>query len=337
MNNSRLKKKRRKSRLKRFMIFLLLICIPVASYLLFVAYKTYSASEETYQELERGRQSDLREEEVVISKDPISILLIGLENYTTNYQGGRTDSLMVATFNPVSKDVKLVSIPRDTYVYVEAEDDYDKITHAYGAGGRDETIKSVENLLQVPIDYYVEVNFEGFKEIVDEIDGVEVNVPFDFSETTDTHPRRTLYFEEGPATLNGEEALAYARMRKQDPRGDFGRNDRQKEIIKALLDKVSTPENLLQIDDIAEHLGKNVKTNLKTTQPLAFMKKYHGLTSKSLETLNIQGEDTYINDIYYFSPYDESLEEVTNELQAHLKISNVAKTETDTAPNSSSQ
>jgi polyisoprenyl-teichoic acid--peptidoglycan teichoic acid transferase len=321
MNGTRIvnKKSRRSKRIRRLILLLLiLIIVPIGSYLGLMTFKTYVAAEKSYNELDRGNQSSLREEAVTISNDPVSILLIGLENYTTNFKGGRTDSLMLATFNPKLKTMKLVSIPRDTYVYIDAKGEKDKITHAYGVGGRDETIKTVENFLDIPIDYYVEVNFKGFKDIIDEMGGVDVQVPFSFSEYTDTHPRKELHFEEGPATLNGKEALAFARMRKEDPRGDFGRNDRQKDLIKAIIDELSSPSNLLKIDEIATHLGKNVQTNLKMSEPINFYKKYKGFSSQNIQSLKIEGEDTYIDDIYYFSANEEKLLNLTTELQEHL-------------------
>ncbi|PLS04334.1 LCP family protein [Neobacillus cucumis] len=318
-----IKRKRKRFNLKRFLLFVLIfIILPTAGYFGLVSYKTYKATAKTYTQLERGSHSDLRDKEVTISNDPISILLIGLENYSTNYKGGRTDSLIVATFNPELKTMKLVSIPRDTYVYIDKKGKKDKITHAYGVGGRDATIKAVETLLNIPIDYYVQVNFDGFKDIVDEIGGVNVNVPFDFYEYTDTHPRKTVYFKEGPASLNGEEALAYARMRKRDPLGDFGRNDRQKEIIKSMIDKASTPSNILKIDKIANQVGKNVTTNITMSEPLYFFKKYHGFSSDKIESLKIKGDDIYINDVYYFKPSEESLSEVQQQLQNHLEYHN---------------
>ncbi|WP_174728947.1 LCP family protein [Mesobacillus harenae] len=326
MNDTRYKKRKKKGRLRikrLIMIIVIFTLVPVSSYFAFVAYKTYEAAEKSYNELERGNQSKLREKEVKINTDPVSILLVGLENYTTNYTGGRTDTLMVATFNPELKTMKLLSIPRDTYVYIEAEGKNDKITHAYGAGGRDETIRTVEDFLDIPIDYYVEVNFDGFKEIVDEVGGIEVEVPFDFTEWTDTHPRKQLSFEEGSATLDGLEALAYARMRKQDPRGDFGRNDRQKEVIKALVDKLSSPSNVLKIDELASHLGENVQTNMKMSDPLYFFKKYKGFSSNNIETLRFDGENSTINGIYYFEADEQSLASVKSDLQTHLEYQGI--------------
>lgn len=316
-------RKRKKFKIKSFFFTLLIVVIlPSLTYFGFISYKTYTAAGKTYTELDRGKHSDLRAEEVIINKDPISILLIGLENYTSDFKGGRTDSLMVATFNPVLKTMKLTSIPRDTYVFIDAKGRKDKITHAYGVGGRDETIKTVETLLNIPIDYYVQVNFNGFKDIIDEIGGVTVDVPFDFHEYTDTHPRKRINFTKGKSTLNGEEALAYARMRKSDPRGDFGRNDRQKELIKSIIDKISTPTNLLKIDDISEHLGENVTTNVKMSDPIFFLKKYNGFSSNNIETLNIEGADTYIDDVYYFVPNEHTLLEVQTQLQSHLEYTN---------------
>ncbi len=108
--------------------------------------------------------------------------------------------------------------------------------------------------------------------------------------------------------LNGEEALAYARMRKQDKRGDFGRNDRQKQILKAVLDQISKPQNLAKIDKIAQKASKNIQTNFKITQALALQQIYSGFAGDDIKTLNITGKDLTIADVYYFEPDQQNLQ-----------------------------
>lgn len=310
------KKKKRKV-WKIIILFFMMILLTVVGYGAYMFFQAYQAANDSYSELNRGEKSELRNEAVSIGKEPVSILLLGVEDYASGGSGGRSDTIMVATFNPDLKTMKLVSIPRDTKVYIPSQDKYDKINHSFNSG-KESTIETVEDFLDIPIDYYATVNFEGFKTIIDEIGGVDVEVPFDFWEYTDGWPREKIYFKEGISHLNGEEALAYARMRKRDPNGDFGRNDRQKQIIKAMVDTIVTPKNLLKIDDIAKHAGENVETNMKVSAAISFITNFKSFTSESITNLKLEGEGEN-NGIYYFIPDEESLEELKAELQNHLE------------------
>ncbi|MBF0705634.1 LCP family protein [Alkalihalobacillus hwajinpoensis] len=314
---SRIKRRRKKSLFRRLLTFVLLIVLVLIGYGAYLAYNAYDAASGSYQGLSRGEKSALRDAEVAVTKDPISILIMGIEDYSTGGDNGRTDTLMVATVDPDSKKVKLLSIPRDSRVEIVGKGIEDKITHAHAYGGTEMTINTVENFLNIPIDYYVKVNFEGFKDVIDEIGGITVDVPFDFIAHTDV-PGGRATFTEGPMNLDGTEALAYARMRKDDPRGDFGRSDRQKQVIKAAMDEVSTASGLLKLDDIAQHIGNNIETNLKPTELFALQKAYSGVRSSDIESLTIDGSDERINNVYYFKPDEESVASLSQQLNATL-------------------
>lgn len=310
-------KKRKRKNIKPFAIILftcLFLGLSYGGYLFFSAIK---AANDSYSELDRGEKSKLREEEVQITKDPVSILLTGVEDYSDGI--GRTDTIMVATLNPDDQSMKLLSIPRDTLVGIPGRANKDKINHAYNFGGKDLTIEAVENFLGIPIDYYANVNFDGFKEIINEIGGVTVDVPFDFWEDSDGRPRQRIYFTEGKMKLNGEEALAYARMRKRDPRGDFGRNERQQQILTAAIDRMASPTMLLKLDDVAKHIGENVETNITITRGLSLQRTYPKINSSKIEKLAFTGEDAYYDNIYYFVPDENNVLEIQQVLQKHLK------------------
>ncbi|WP_042350853.1 LCP family protein [Bacillus massiliigorillae] len=309
--------KKKKKRWRKVLLFFMVIILAIAGYGAYVVYEATKAANDSYVQLSRGEKSKLRNKAVQFGKEPVSILLLGVEDYASGGKGGRTDSIMVATFNPESKSMKLMSIPRDTRVYIPSKDKKAKINSAYN-NGKESTIETVEDFLDIPIDFYATVNFEGFKEIIDEIGGVTVDVPFDFWEYTDTFPRKKLYYKEGKQKLNGEEALGYTRMRKRDPNGDFGRADRQKEVVKAAFDALITPKNLLKVDDIAKHVGDNVETNLKVTDLLAFTTKFKGFTSQDIKTLTLEGEGDSSLGTWYFMPDQDALEKTKKELQDHL-------------------
>lgn len=313
------KRKRRKSIVKKIIAFIGIMFLAVMAYGGYVLYEAYSASQASYQMLNRGEKSDLRQNAVAVTKDPISILILGVEDYSSGGENGRTDSIMLATLNPHSKSVKLLTIPRDTRVEIIGKDKMDKINHAHAFGGTDMAIDTIEDFLDIPIDYFVKVNFEGFIDIVDEIDGVTVDVPFDFTAHT-TVPGGRAHFTEGKMHLNGEEALAYARMRKDDPRGDFGRGERQKQVLKAAIDQAMTVSTLFKVDKISDHLGENIETNLKPTEILALQQKYGSIDTSLIDNLTLEGHDEYIRNIYYFIPDEESLESTKIKLKVHLEI-----------------
>ncbi|MTH55046.1 LytR family transcriptional regulator [Bacillus mangrovi] len=310
------KKRKKKSVFKRIMLLLLLVLIAGGGYLAYIGVSAYQAADKSFQGLERGEKSELREQAVELAKDPVSILIMGVEDYSTGGKGGRSDTLIVMTLNPKEKSMKMLSIPRDTLVDVEGHGET-KITHAYSYGGKELTVQTVEDFLDIPIDYYATVNFEAFKKVIDELGGVEVDVPFDFSEKSDVTGKR-IYFKEGKQTLDGEEALAYARMRKQDPRGDFGRNDRQKEIITAIIKKATSPQNILKVDDIANQISENVETNLRISEAMGFQQKYSGFKTSQIDQLKIEGEDLNLQSGYYFQPLEEELEQLKDQLKDHL-------------------
>ncbi len=131
----------------------------------------------------------------------------------------------------------------------------DKLNHAYAFGGIEMAMASVENLLDIPIDYVVQVNMESFKDIVDAVGGITVNNTLDFNVDKYVFPK-------GEISLDGEEALAFVRMRYEDPRGDFGRQDRQKQVIQAVLREGASFSSLVNYKNIFGAIGNNVRTNM---------------------------------------------------------------------------
>lgn len=319
VKKTRVKRKKKKSRLRKLLNFFLLLFFIVLGYAAYVTYQAYDASKSSYYSLERGDKSELRDNAVTIADDPVSILILGVEDYATKGKNGRTDTILLVTLNPYSKSMKMLSIPRDTRVEIVGKNQMDKINHAHVFGGTDMVIDTVENFLEVPIDYFIKINFDGFIHIIDEIGGITVDVPFDFSEDT-TKKGEKAYFKKGKMHLNGEEALAYVRMRKQDPRGDFGRNERQKQVLKATVEKALTMSTLFKVDKISEHLSDNIQTNLRPFDILALRKKYSSLDSESIENLSFQGQDYYENGVYYFIPHESSVEAVKIKLRVHLGL-----------------
>jgi len=321
---ARKRKKRKRHPILKLLMFILILAI------VFVGYKAVRA----YIELNKATQgekihSNIRTQNVATS-EPFSILFLGIENYSTGGKGGRTDTMILATVNPKTKTIQKMSIPRDTYVEIPGRINKTKINGAYAYGGLQLTVDTDEKFLNVPIDYYVTVDFNGFKNIVDEVGGIDVEVPFDFWEHTDTKPRGTVYFHKGMQHLNGTQALAYSRMRKRDPRGDFGREDRQQQVMMAIIQKLKSPETLLKIDDYASVFSKNVKTNMSMTEGLSLFNNMKDVTPQSIETLKLQGKDDYINGTYYYNPDETSVNDISSKMRVHLDLDKSPANSTNT-------
>ncbi|WLR41499.1 LCP family protein [Bacillus carboniphilus] len=311
------RKKKKRPILKLIITVASLLLISGCIYSVYVVSSTWQAANKTYDDLDRER-SKLRTEAVTVLDDPVSILIMGVEDYSTGGTSGRSDSLMLATFNPDDTSMNILSIPRDTRVELAEEGTMEKINHAYAYGGKENTIETVENFLDIPVDYYVTINFEAFKEIVDGVGGITVDVPFDFTEISDDG-MEILKFSEGAMKLDGREALAYARMRKQDPLQDIGRIERQKQVVMAVVDKLTSVNTLLRIDKIAGAVGDNVETNLKVSDAIGFYQKYSNFNSSNIETLTLEGQPNNTDyHLDYYIANEEALEELKKELKSHL-------------------
>jgi anionic cell wall polymer biosynthesis LytR-Cps2A-Psr (LCP) family protein len=171
---------------------------------------------------------------------------------------------------------------------------------------------TVENFLDIPIDYYIKVNMEGFQDIVDAVGGIKVNNSFEFSNGGVT-------FKEGEIGLTGEEALSYVRMRYDDPQGDFGRQQRQRQIIRGVIREGASFSSLTNYDDIFSALGENVRTNLTWDQMVDIQKNYRK-SGSMIDQLTIQGTGGYIGKVWYLFVSDEERERVQQELKGHLAI-----------------
>ncbi|MEE6451410.1 LCP family protein [Gottfriedia acidiceleris] len=243
-------------------------------------------------------------------KNPFSVLLLGVDKRPGDQ--GRSDSLMVLTVNPTKHITKIISIPRDTRTEIVGKNRIDKINHAFAFGGIQMSVNTVEKFLNIPIDYYIEVNMEGFKGIVDAIGGVEVMNTLDF--TNDGY-----HFKKGLLYLNGEKALSFSRMRYEDPQGDFGREARQRQIIQEVINKGTKIKSLVSYKDILNSISKNLETNLSLDEMFDIQKSYRGATD-SIEQQQLEGSGKMIKGIYYYLVPEENRLALSNELRNQLGL-----------------
>lgn len=294
----------------------LLIC--ASAYGMYLAKKAEHAVDQAYEAVENRDVSVKREVKVEPVQDNVSVLFIGIDDSETRGQGegARSDALLLATLNNKTKTVKLVSIPRDSYVFIPYVGYKDKITHAHAYGGTLATIETVEELFDIPVDYYVRMNFDAFIEIVDALGGIEAEVPYALHEK-DEFDRNTVNLQPGLQQLNGSQALALARTRKQD--NDIERGKRQQEILKAIAKQVASVSSISKYDDLIEAVGSNMKTDMTFKEMKSFF-SYLSQGVPRIDTLTLQGNDDMSTGVYYYKLDDQSLSETQHILKSHLGL-----------------
>ena len=323
MNRRSYKKEKKKSSKKRKILTVSLIIvasllISLSTYAAYLTKKAETAAGNAFQVVEREKPP-LRPEKVEPLNDNISILFVGIDDSEQRSQGdtnSRSDALMLATLNNKSKTIKLVSIPRDSYVYIDEVGYKDKITHAHAYGGTRASIETVEDLLEVPVDYYVKMNFDAFIDVIDALGGIEAEVPYKLLEK-DENDRRTVQLQPGLQELNGREALALARTRKLD--NDIERGKRQQMILSSIIKKASSASSFTKYGDVIEAVGDNMKTDLTFDEMKSFFEYIKGGIPQ-IDTLTLDGYDDMSTGTYYWKLKEESLEETRDILKSHLGL-----------------
>ena len=242
---------------------------------------------------------------------PISILLLGTDDGALDRakSGGLTDSMMVMTLNPEKKSGVMMSIERDTYVTIANQGVKAKLNSAYSYGVGT-SIQTVEQLLDIPIDYYATINMQGLQDLVDAVGGVTVesNMAFTYEGYS---------FVKGENKLEtGKEALAFSRMRKQDPEGDYGRQRRQREIVNAIMKKMASVSSLAHYRKILNTVQENMKTDMNWTTMMRLATKYNSCFD-NIKSDYLKGEG-FMQDGISYQDVSGDLPRVQEELKESL-------------------
>ncbi|GKV64908.1 MULTISPECIES: LCP family protein [Sporosarcina] len=315
------KKKKSSSKTRLFLkifLFLFLAVVGVgAAYAAKLHNQTVDVLDRSYEPLaEKDTPKELRVEP---AKDKVSILLVGVDESDArkeNEEHGRSDALILATLNPKQKSVKLVSIPRDSYVFIPKVNYKDKITHAHAYGGTAASIDAVEELFDIPINYYVKMNFNAFIDVVDALGGVEVEVPYERIEK-DENDKNAIHLMPGMQRLDGRHALALARTRKLD--SDIERGKRQQMILQAMIKEATSVKSITKYGDVISALGDNMKTDMTSKQMLSFI-EYVKSGMPEVDTLSLNGYDDWSTGVYYYKLDEQDLEDTKQILKSHLGL-----------------
>lgn len=313
------RRKKKKSTGRKFLtgcLAFLLLLVTAAGIVAFMVYRDIrNTTDDMYVETEQETHGS-RERPVVVDdgEDPFSVLVLGIDTGDLGRTDvGRSDTMMLMTINPNTEKTSIVSIPRDTYTEIVGRGTMDKINHAHAFGGPTMSINSVQNLFDVPIDYYVSVNMEGMQQIVDAVGGVDLVPPLTFS-----HSDYTFY--EGEQThLDGSRALAYSRMRYDDPEGDYGRQGRQRQLIEATLQKLASVDSVMNYRGVLAAMGGNMQTNMSFDDMVDMFANYRG-AANDVQEVQLSGTGEIMNGVYYEMIPDEEVARVSSYLHEELEL-----------------
>ena len=231
--------------------------------------------------------------DVAITKQPFSVYVTGVDTYDAISSVARSDVNMVITVNPVSHKILLTSIPRDYYVPIAGSSSElnDKLTHA-GLEGVDVSIKTIENLLDMDINYYIKFNFTSLIQIVDALGGIDVDSPFAFTADYEEDTHIYYEFQKGMNHLNGKQALAYVRERYGLREGDVARARHQQQVVEAVVNKLTTTTILTKYGELLGSMEGNFTTNFDFDSITGFVKmQLNDMPSWSVETQVLTGAD----------------------------------------------
>ena len=312
------RRKQRKNQKRRKIIYTILLAI--VSVIIAVAAYAWSriskAEDAIHQKVETVQ---LRDKELT-DDSSFSVLLLGIDNgaYGRDTEVGRSDTMLLVTVNPKQKKTTMISIPRDSYTEIIGYGTFDKINHAYAFGKEQFSINSVQNMLNVPIDYYVTVDMQGLMGLVDAVGGLEITPVLTFTYEEES------FIEGVTRHVDGEAALRYARMRYDDPEGDTGRQKRQQYVIQKLVEKLLSLGSVTKYEEILKTLENSVRTNF-TVEKLFQIAQTHKEALQHFESDTINGDGAMIGGIYYFVIPEAEKIRVSNVIRKSLDLEEISE------------
>ncbi|MBT8941876.1 LytR family transcriptional regulator [Lactobacillus delbrueckii subsp. bulgaricus] len=327
------KRKKRNKAMRIFWSVMAVILVAIGGFALYEYNTVKNAADTAYRSGGLGNAENGSKNSVISNSKPIAILLMGTDTGALGrtYKG-RTDSIMVAVLNPKTKKTTLVSFERDQQVNLPdyPENSPSKLNAAYAYGNAKELAKVLKKYYNIPINAYVLINMGGLKTIVNKVGGVDIAPILSFSYEGYT-------FTKGKTThMDGAKALAYSRMRYDDPEGDYGRQKRQRQVLSALLNKAESATTLLNPSFISS-LSKQVQTDLTFSDMTSMAKRYLAAT-KDLKTDYTHGTSYMQDGVSYQKISVSERQRISNLIRKTLglKTKTVSTDSIDTSTSSSS-
>lgn len=237
----------------------------------------------------------------IMSYNRVNILIVGCDEIENH---GRADTIVLLSISPKTKDVLILSIPRDTRVEIPGRG-MDKINHAYAFGGEKLISKTVSSFLDVPIHFYAVADFNGFVNIIDELGGIDIDVEKEMY-YVDKAGGVEINLYPGKQILDGEKSLQYIRFRN-DKLGDLGRIKRQQKLALAVIKKMMNFDSITKIPQISEEIKRYIETNIKVQDAIALANLFKSVNQEKFRVETIQSKPVYIEGVSYLEPNVEEV------------------------------
>lgn len=318
------------SRKRRIIAWILsavaLAVVSLAVYSSYIYFRTKNALDSTY---DSNNHVQIMNGEFD-GKKKFAVLLMGTDTGALDRKEkiGNTDTIIIAVVNPQKKRYTLMSVPRDTMAQMVGAEQFqvEKINAAYPVGGAQMAMASVSQLVNVPIKYYALVNMKGIMRLIRYVGGVYVRPTLSFE-------YGGYIFKKGQLThMGGGGALAYSRMRYDDPKGDYGRQKRQRQVISSMIRRAMSLNMLTQIEPVLNAVSGNVKTNLtfEALKEIAF--NYRDAT-KNVQNDYLHGHNATIDGASFQVQSTKELQRVSDYLRSELGLKTAVVNNNETYQN----
>ena len=248
-----------------------------------------------------------------VAGEPVNMLLLGSDS--RGEKNARSDTIIVLRYDPKKERAYLVSIPRDSRVYIQGYGNR-KINAATALGGPNLAVKTVKRLTKLEIHHYVQIDFSGFKNLVDALGGIEINVPKAINSNARGYQMK---IRKGPQKMNGTQALNYVRFR-HDARGDLGRIERQQVFFKALSNKLFSLGSLPKAPYLISVFADNVETDMGGGQLLGYARRIKALEEKDIMMTTVPGTPKYMNGASYVIIDKDGMKQLFKDIKAGKRV-----------------
>ncbi len=248
-----------------------------------------------------------------VTENPFIVYITGIDTYGSVNTISRADVNLVVCVNPLEKQVLMVSVPRDTQVNLHKNGKMDKITHS-AMYGINETIQTLEDFLDLKVNYYAKTNFSGITNIIDALGGVEVDSPYEF---TTLHGNYKI--KKGVNELNGDQALCFVRERYALPSGDFDRGKNQQRLLKAMLKKAMSPKIITNYSNILAAVEGSFETDMSSKEIKSLLNmQLNDMSDWTVYNVQVEGEgyktsktaSMYGTEVYVMKPYQKQVKKI---------------------------
>lgn len=239
-------------------------------------------------------------------KENVNFLITGVDigNAETGADNAaqRTDTIMVVSYDPSAKTIKVTSVPRDTKIKINGKNA--KINSAVPVGGAKYLADSIQNMMGINTNYYMQVDYAAFRSIIDAIGGIDVNIE-NKMDYDDAAQNLHIHFDKGVQHLNGQKAEEFFRWRKNNDgtgfaEGDIGRIKAQHNFIEAVVEKLKAKKTIFKLPTILKAIAKNTKTNMSASEIIKYGKAALKVNKSNISMNTIKGTSMYIGGISYF-------------------------------------